>query len=241
MARANEKECLETIKNAILGKINFNVYSNCEIEDISKIVFSAAENSNDSKFPDFVFEGGGIEHFQLTSSKETKKGSEFKIDENKNKQIRERNEERLKQELLSSDYAPDTFSTSSYEEIYESFTYDDFLFSLQRNISNHVDSLIKSHYENKIVVFLMEQQTARLWIDEGVTPIRFYELHKDKKALSLIKETCSFVNYIIYYVSDSIEIIDLSKLDSLLDKSINYKNVKGGRLIIHKIYLSIDI
>ena len=112
--------------------------------------------------------------------------------------------------------------------------------SLIRNIDNHVESLEKSNYKGKTVIFLMEQQTARLWIDEGVVPIRFYELHKDKKALTLIKEHCSDIRYVIYYVSDSIEVLDLTKIDELLKKSVVYKNVKGGRLIKHQINLLIN-
>lgn len=46
------------------------------IEDIQKmesILDSAVPNNESSKFPDFVFKGGFIEHFQVTSSKETRK------------------------------------------------------------------------------------------------------------------------------------------------------------------------
>ena len=241
MARENEKKCLEAVKNAILGKNNISIYSNCEISNISGYIFVATENHNANDFPDFVFDGGGIEHFELTSSKETKKGSEFKIEESRNNQIKKEYETELRNEFLHSDYVPGTMSTSNYEETYESFTYEDFLSSLRRNISNHVGSLEKSHYMNKVVFFLMEQQTARLWIDEGVLPIRFYELHKDKNALSIIKETCYSVRFLIYLVSDSIEIIDLTKIDNLLENAIVYKNVKGGRLIKHQINLFINL
>ena len=241
MARENEKECLEVLKNAILGKNNVNIYCNSEIRHILRYVFAAKENPNTNDFPDFIFDDGGIEHFQLTSSKETKKGSEFKIEESRNRQIKEDYEAELKKEFLQSDYVPGTMSTSDYEETYESFTYEDFLSSLQRNVSSHVDSLEKCHYENKVVFFLMEQQTARLWIDEGVVPIKFYELHKDKRALLIIKELCRSVNYLVYLVSDSVEIIDLSKIDDLLENAITYKNVKGGRLIKHQINLFINL
>jgi len=241
MARENENKCLNVIKDAILGKNNINVYSNCSLKEIMDYIFSAVGNANYNDFPDFVFDGGGIEHFELTSSKESKKGSEFKIEESKNKQIREKYEEKIREDFLNSKHVPDTFSTFTVEETYDSFTYEDFLSSLKRNISNHVDSLIKNHYEDKIVIFLMEQQTARMWIDEGMIPIRFYELHRDKRALSIMKDLCNSVKYLIYSAADSIEIIDLSKLDSLIDKSVIYKKVMGGRLIDESITILWDL
>ena len=100
MARKNEKECLEALKNAFLGKTNIKIHANCELKSISQFIFSAQPNKNDNDFPDFVFDGGGIEHFQLTSSKETRKGSSFKIEENANKKIRDEYYSKLKADYL---------------------------------------------------------------------------------------------------------------------------------------------
>lgn len=230
--RTNELACLNIIKDSYFNNIGAKIeFDNSDYCVMRSILNGAHHNPNYNEFPDFLFDGGGIEHFELTSSKETRKGSEFKIEENKNKSINKERDERLKQDFLNSKHVPFTMMTANYEETYESFSYDDFLYSLRKNISNHVESLINNGYEDKTVVFLMEQPTARLWIDEGVIPIRFYELHKDKKALQIIKELCRSVNYIIYFVSDSIEIIDLSKIDTLLAKAVTYSNVKGGTLV----------
>lgn len=230
--RNNELACLNEIKDSYFNNVGAKKeFDNSDYCMMKAILNGAHQNPKHNEFPDFLFDGGGIEHFELTSSKETRKGSRFKIEENKNKNINKERDKKLKQEFLNSKYAPWTMMTANYEETYESFSYYDFLFSLRKNISKHVESLIKSGYENKTVLFLMEQPTARLWIDEGVIPIRFYELHKDKKALQIIKEICRSVDYIIYYVSDSIEIIDLSKIDTLLEKAVIYSNVKGGTLV----------
>lgn len=242
MARENEKRCLEDIKNSLLGTTNISVYSNCDLEPFSRYIFSAKPNMNSNVFPDFVFDGGGIEHFELTSSRETRKGSDFKIEESDNKKISDEYHTKIKEEFASSEYRPYTVASRSYEEIYDSFSYEDFLKSLERNIKKHMDSLKKSKYEKKmIIMFLMEQQTARLWIDEGVVPIKFYELHKDKRALEIIKENCSDVNYLIYFVSDSIEIIDINKINELLLNACVHRNVKGGRLIKQEVTLFLDL
>lgn len=76
---------LRRAKKGILGKTNATIYANCESETISQILFSAKPNANSNSFPDFVFSGGGIEHFEITSSKEPGKGSVFKIEESINK------------------------------------------------------------------------------------------------------------------------------------------------------------
>ena len=41
-------------------------------------IISAKPNPQSSLFPDFIFDGGFIEHFEITAAKETKKGSELR-------------------------------------------------------------------------------------------------------------------------------------------------------------------
>lgn len=69
MARQNETNCLETLKNALAGETNINIYSNCDLEMISRYICLAKPNENPNEFPDFTFDGGGIERFEVTSSK----------------------------------------------------------------------------------------------------------------------------------------------------------------------------
>ena len=241
MTRQNEKECLEALKNAYLGKIKAKIYSNCELKTFFDYLFNSKPNPNENVFPDFVFDDGCIEHFQLTSSRETRKGSLFKIKEKIDEKVSSAYNLKLKNDYLNSEFDPQTITVSTYDDIYDCFSYENFLKSFKRNIIHHVKSLEKSNYRDKTVVFLMEQQTARLWIDEERFEKRFYLFHKDNEALSFIKEYCNCVNFIVYFTYDSIEILDLSKIDELLNKSIVYKNVKGGKLIKHQLNLLIDI
>lgn len=241
MARQNEIKCLEALKNAFLCETRISIYSNCESTAILNYIFTALPNDKENDFPDFIFDGGGIEHFQLTTSIEGKKGAKFKIEENANKEVRERHRSMVSEAFASLEFVPGTITTDSYEEIYESFSYDDFLHSLEKNIKKHVISLHRLQYEKKIVVFLMEQQTPRLWLDEGVIPIKFYELHNDKKALEIIEANCKDVNYLVYFVCDSIEIIEIAKVKDLIKKAHTYENVRGGRLVKGEIALCQDI
>lgn len=239
--RQNEIDCLNNIKDALRGDKRIEIHSNCEINSLSYIFFSACSNSNPNEFPDFVFDGGGIEHFELSSSKETNKGASFKIEENQNIKAKEEFYQKENEKLASTSIVPGTIRSITYEEKYEGFSYEDFLYSLERNIKKHVESLNKSSFHCKTIIFLMEQQTARLTVDEGFVPHSFYYLSKDQKALSTIKQYCGDISYLVYFVADSIEIIDLSKIDNLLEHSVIYKNVVGGRLIREKINLIIDI
>lgn len=72
-----EYECLEFVKNRISKKDCFGLSYNQYIE-IRDWINEAEPNYNNSKFPDFVFEDGFIEHFGVTSSSEDKKGAKQK-------------------------------------------------------------------------------------------------------------------------------------------------------------------
>ncbi len=232
MARKNEKDCLERVKKALAGRSNDKLFSSCEINDISKLLFSAVENPDGNAFPDFVFDGGGIEHFELTSSKETTKGSAFRSEEKRNQRKRQELEDKAVKAFSGTPYVPGTMESHPFENVYSGFTYASFLNSLRKNVTHHVESLLQKGYENKVVVFLMEQPTARMWYDNGSSSVKFYDLHKDKEALTMIKAICGPVKYLIYQVADSIEIIDLSTIDELITNAIVYKNVQGGRLVV---------
>ena len=226
LKRKQEIDCFNLVKNAILknnGIVLIN--ANCEIELISKMFAEAVSNTYENDFPDFVFENGGIEHFQITSSKETKKGSEYKIKESKNN-----NENKKIYNDILNNYSNSLFVAFT-NDVYDFFTYEDYLASLKRNIVNHVESLIKNHYQNKTVAFLIEQQTGRPYIMGTDGKAEFCLMSKDKNALAIIKENCVGVSYIIYLVSNIVELIDIRKIDELFKKSLDYKNVKVGRQI----------
>lgn len=232
MARSEETICLNKIKTALLcqGTIKI-VASNCDCEQILSFIASANPNDDPNVFPDFVFNNGGIEHFQIDSSKETKKGSEFIRDEKANQRVIE--EDFLKQkELLTKDKIHNNESrVITYSNEYNYFSYGAFLKSLERNINRHVKSLNKQGYQNKTVIFLMDQQSARLSIFSKYRTFKeFYILSKDRTALNIIKKICVNVDYLIYIVADAIELIDLSKIDELINNSIIYEYVDGGIL-----------
>ena len=52
-----------------------------DIAEVFQALNKSEENTKTSEFPDFVCENGFIEHFEITSSNETRKGSTKKIDQ----------------------------------------------------------------------------------------------------------------------------------------------------------------
>ena len=118
------------------------------------------------------------------------------------------------------------------ETIFDTYKYFHYFNYLKAN---------KQNYENKIVIYLIEQQTARLFIKDNKNSGEFYQLHNDKKALTLIKDKLINVNYLVYVNLDEIEILDISKIDSLIENAKEYKNIIGGRLIEISLINSIDL
>lgn len=75
MARGDKENfCFQFVKGHLhqSDKLGF---SNKDLEIVDKIIESAISNPEPNEFPDFIFDGGFIEHFQVTSSIENRKGS----------------------------------------------------------------------------------------------------------------------------------------------------------------------
>lgn len=241
MARRNELDCLNLVRKAICGSSNIKIErANCDLNSIRKFLNTARELSDSSKFPDFIFGCGIIEHFAVTGYKESIKGSEFKIEEFKrNKETETFFKEEDKKFLNSSRY-PGTFYSVNHENIYSNSTYENFVFSFKRNFNHHLESLQKSKYMNETVIFLIEQEDARLGIYENNMFKGFYLLSEDKILLSYLKEKFPSVNYVIFNSADSVEIIDLSNIDLLLKRAKDGLDIRGGRKREHKLKIYFD-
>ena len=75
-----EQNCFDIVKCRLDKEIYFAM--SYEDEEIIKKAFSKAKDNPDPNlFPDFIYDDGFIEHFQVTSSYETKrKGSNMEIE-----------------------------------------------------------------------------------------------------------------------------------------------------------------
>ena len=240
--RKNELDCLNKIKDSfIYFKGITKVFDNSDYLTMESILSSTHQNEKHSDFPDFFFDGGIIEHFEVTASDETRKGSQYKIDDAYCQRENDKHFKQLDKDFMESPHHPGTMRTETIEDTHECFSYESFIKSFKRNVKHHLDSLKKSKYANQIVVFLIEQQGASLGVYINNIFNRFYMLSEDKNILEYIKETLADVDYIIFFATDRYEVIDLSKIDVLIQRAKIGLDIRGGRQKNVSLKLYIDI
>ena len=240
--RQNELDCLNKVRDSFIYFRGIKkVFDNSDYSTIESILISAHQNEKHSDFPDFFFDGGIIEHFEVTASDETRKGSQYKVDDAYCQREKDKHFKQLDKEFMDSPHHPGTMTTQTVEDTHECFSYESFVKSFKRNVENHLESLRKSEYTKQVVVFLIEQESASLGVYEHDIFNRFYKLSEDKKMLQYIKETMTDVNYIIFNATDSYEIIDLSKIDLVITRAKENLDIRGGRQKNVSIKLYIDL
>ena len=109
-----------------------------EMDDDQKMAFenrilNVKRNVNPNDFPDFIGEEMYVEVFNVFSSRENRKGSQFSKEENALKK-------RMEEALKPSDDSEDNGKGWSYVETleYKNHSYDFWISSLQRNIINQL-------------------------------------------------------------------------------------------------------
>lgn len=240
--RQNELDCLNRIKDSFIYFRGIKkVFDNSNYLMMESILGSAHQNEKHSDFPDFFFDGGIIEHFEVTASDETRKGSQYKVDDACCQREKEKHFKQLDKDFVESPHHPGTMTTQTVEDTHECFSYESFVKSFKRNAERHFKSLRNSEYVNQVVVFLIEQESASLGIYVNNIFNRFYKLSEDKKLLQYIKETLTDVDYIIFNVTDAYEVIDLSKIDLMIARAKENLDIRGGRQKNVSIKLYIDL
>lgn len=237
MTRDREVRCLEYIINAYCDANNgILVFDNVNKHDLLiKYLKVVSPNPQTTKFPDFISKDVIVEHFSITSSIENKKGSSFMIEKNyKDKEVKEKIDEWQKS-CSNTVYE----SSNVIENVYDNFTYNNFLISLNKNLTYHIDSLNKYDAKGKRIIFLIELQTATMCIYNNNVFCGFYELNKDKNALDIIKPFANLIDIIIFRANERIEIIDINKFGELYAKANCEKDIRGGRL--REVFLNVKL
>ena len=104
MSRLNEIKCLEKLISSYFNNDGLKIdFDNSDSYSTKVFLSSLKENKDNNKFPDFVFDEGIAEHFLVSSSNETRKGSSYKIEENINKTLKSEQEYRQNIDSLSKD------------------------------------------------------------------------------------------------------------------------------------------
>lgn len=200
MARDNEFECLKYVIDAYLGKIKSEiVFSNVDNDSkLLKYLNEVKPNPHLSEFPDFISNDVIVEHFSITSSKENKKGSNFKKVQNINNKETEAKIKEWQENCKNMPFDRNTVRTTKIENTYTNLSYSNFINSLNRNLSHHIESLKKYDVKDRKVIFLIELQDALMGIYRYNTFYKFYELYKDKNALDIFKLYLDIFDIIIF-------------------------------------------
>ncbi|MBR3288826.1 MAG: hypothetical protein IKI71_03600 [Lachnospiraceae bacterium] len=231
MARDNEFECLKYVIEAYSGKIKSDiVFSNVDNDvKLLKYLNEVKPNPYSSEFPDFLSDDAIVEHFSITSSKENRKGSNFKKEQNVNYIETEAKIKEWQESCKNMPFDRNTVRSTIIENTYTDLSYNNFIDSLDRNLSHHIESLKKYDVKDRKVIFLIELQDAPMVVYRDNTFYGFYELHKDKNALSILKPYLDLLDIVVFRASDRIEIIDIKKFKELYGHSYSEEDIRGGR------------
>lgn len=243
-------ECsVEEFKNNyfkyINNKGNFYGFDNDDFVEILNAIRTAKENTNLSEFPDFLLEDGFIEHFQITASRENRKGSAEKIDVSIfKKKINNEVNEFYK-------YCNETpsFESRSKEWIRTNlpeYSYKNLVFSFKSNFEKHLRSLEKYIGEKDLSIFLIENDEVNLEMYENsykdMKELRCdypkrqeyftrYMLSRDKDMLNYIYNFKDKIKYIIYFYEENFEVIKVENIPEL------FKYLRNEYIILpRKIY-----
>lgn len=204
----------------------YDQYSNIDIRflfgltredriEVLNILRKAKENEDVSKFPDFVFDNGFIEHFQITSSRETKKGAEqVKKEKEFEKEFKQKQQEFIK--MCEAEPSFDTVRSCSSSMELPPHDYQYLTKSVKLNFEHHLKSLDKYTGNKEIGVFLIESSELALnmveifndWKDGissgDIVPQVFlcYRLSRDKDLLNYFYGFKSKLKYIFYCYTD---------------------------------------
>lgn len=227
MRGEKEQRCLEIVKYDLLNNYpkNFFGLNYEEVENIKKIINETKSNENLNMFPDFVFNNGFIEHFQVTSSKENKKGSVHIKEINKFKNKIEIEKAKL--------YTDDNFHSKHWTMKYSEHNYENLVNSLKNNWNSHIESLHKYAGNKDISIFMIQYSDMALemyenifgnWID-GMSngdlrepeKLDQYRLTRDKNLLNFIYNFKDELKYVIFVYKDQCEIIKLENIPYIIN------------------------
>lgn len=199
--------------------------------EIEQSIRNARPNENLNNFPDFVFPGGFIEHFRVTSSKTTNKGAKHTKEMNHFENV-----VKIETEKIESEWNDipsfDKVRSKQWEFDNPNHSHEYLIKSLELNWNNHIRSLEKYSGVKDIGIFMIEYPEFALsmfenvyahWIDgmaqgDMREPEKFkcYRLSRDKKMLNFIYQYRNKIKYVIFVYRERYEIIQTQNIPYIL-------------------------
>lgn len=212
-----EQRCLKFVKNNMNDEDFFGL-SNKQCIEFRKWISEVKPNFDINKFPDFVFNDGFIEHFEVTSSSEDRKGAKQKRE---SKVFKNKSETNFLSKLDSSKEGEILFS-GSHGRKFEEHTHSNIIKSIKKNWLKHIESYDKNISTSRQGIFLIEYidiniQTAVSKKNEPAEIFDTYRISVDRQLLEWIYIFKEKIDYVIFIniVSSSIEIIKIDQIPEL--------------------------
>ena len=229
----NELNCLNIIRNTkdIENPKRYFGFLRKDVEEIVESIKDAQPNKNLSNFPDFICNNGFIEHFKVTASKETRKGSIHIKEETYFKKKVESEAELIKEKWNqdpnnvknNSIHWAFKFPEHSYSYLCESFmnNWEKHIASLNNYKGNKSTSIFMIEYTD--LALTMYENVFEDWID-GLSngdvrepeTVEFYRISRDKKLLNYIYQFRNTIKYVIFVYGKEYEAIKLNNIPYLL-------------------------
>lgn len=199
--------------------------------EFEQILRKAEPNHKLSSFPDLVFANGFIEHFQVTSSAVTRKGSNHA---KKESEFKHRVEDETKKIEDEWDQMPsfDEVRSKSWAFTNPTHSHDFLITSFKSNWEHHMDSYRKYNGAKEVGIFMVEYPEFALamsenvycnWINgmaqgdmRGQEKFKEYRLSRDKKLLEYIYQFREQIKYVIFVNRVRYEVIRTENIPYLL-------------------------
>lgn len=238
MRGEQESSCLTRVKQQLdLGSVH---YFCGEPQRIIRVLKSAEPNPVQSDFPDFLFENGFIEHFQISASKETRKGAEHRQRQALFCKEAEQRFQRMCSELNNAPPA-NSLARETFEIEAPPYSYEMYAASFQKNWQHHIDSLQKYVGCRDVGVFLIEYQGPLFMVLQCGRFTGFYHLHQDAQILQYMATYKDKLSHVIFTDGQNCEAIELEHIPVLLQQVPSDIQFEPGSWKEHYINLAIDI
>lgn len=160
MRGEKELECLNIVRDECIFKDCYGM-NNDDWKLLQKGLIDAKEGEDNNKFPDFIFENGFIEHFQVTSSKVTKNGAKHIKELNEYHRKTNKKFEQFKNNYIENPLTRQEDSIQT-EMHFPNHCYDYLKQSVVKNFENHIKNLEHYNGSKDIGIFLVEYSDAAI-------------------------------------------------------------------------------
>ena len=229
-----EERCLNIVREHLKESIYYAISSK-ERSRLTSYIINAKANENASKFPDFTFDGGFIEHFEVTSSHSNRNGSTIKHEQYQlEKEVKEKEKALMEEMNKSPCYEGKLIMTDKW---HSENTYEDFCLSFKRTWEKHIESLKKYTGEKEIGIFMFQYTDSALRTRTLYTGIKQglrygdllkddcdyigYQITRDSNLLDYIYSFKDMIKYVIFinedrFLGDKIEIISVENIPEII-------------------------